>query len=114
MIFRPLILILKSFFISILITNCTAPIDYYGNKINLDEENIYLSELRDQKDDKFVLVFKGNFNRVSDSDMAKREVTLNRYIKLIEEFYGFTKSEIIFEEAFGVISPRYYVTIQFE
>ena len=107
-------LILKFFFIPILITNCTAPIDYYGNKINLGEENIYLSELRDQKDNKFVLVFKGNFNRVSDSDMAKREVTLNRYIKLIEEFYGFTKSEIIFEEAFGVISPRYYVTIQFE
>ena len=112
--FRILKYILNSFFISILITNCTAPIDYYGNKINLDEENIYLSELRDQKSDKFILVFKGHFNRVSESDMAKREVTLNRYIKLIEEFYGFTKSEIIFEEAFGIISPRYHVTIQFE
>ena len=112
--FRILNLILKSFFISILITNCTAPIDYYGNKINLNEENIYLSELRDQKGDKFILVFKGHFNRVSDSDMAKREVTLNRYIKLVEEFYGFTKSEIIYEETFGIISPRYYVTIQFE
>ena len=107
-------LILKSFFISILITNCTAPIDYYGNNINLDEENIYLIELRDQKNDRFILVFKGQFNRVSDSDMAKREVTLNRYIKLIEEFYGFTENTIIFEEVFGVISPRYYVTIQFE
>ena len=107
-------LILNLFFISIIITNCTAPIDYFGNNINLYEENIYLSELRDQKDDKFVLVFKGHFNRVSDSDMAKREVTLNRYIKLIEEFYGFTRSEIISKEAFGVISPRYYVTIQFE
>ncbi len=112
--FRPLNLILKFFFISILITNCTSPIDYYGNKINLDEENIYLSELRDRKSDKFILVFKGHFNRVSESDMAKREVTLNRYIKLIEEFYGFTKSEIIYEETFGIISPRYYVTIQFE
>ena len=107
-------LILRSFFVSILITNCTVPIDYYGNKINLDEENIYLSELRDQKNDKFILVFKGHFNRVSESDMAKREITLNRYIKLIEEFYGFTKSTIIFEEVFGLISPRYYVTIQFE
>ena len=112
--FRPLNLILKFFFISILITNCTAPIDYYGNNINLDEENIYLSELRDQMNDRFILVFKGQFNRVSESDMAKRKVTLNRYIKLIEEFYGFTKSTIIFEEIFGVISPRYYVTIQFE
>ena len=112
--FKTLNLILKSFFISILITNCITPIDYYGNNINLDEENIYLSELRDQKNDRFILVFKGQFNRVSDSDMAKREVTLNRYINLIEEFYGFTKSTIIFEEVFGVISPRYYVTIQFE
>ena len=112
--FKPFHLIPKSLFISILISNCTAPIDYYGNNINLDEENIYLSELRDQKNDRFILVFKGQFNRVSDSDMAKREVTLNRYINLIEEFYGFTKSTIIFEEVFGVISPRYYVTIQFE
>ena len=107
-------LILKFFFISILITNCTAPIDYFGNNINLYEENVYLSELRDQKNDKFILVFKGHFNRVSESDMTKRQVTLNRYIKLIERFYGFTKNKIIAEEIFGVVSPRYYVTIQFE
>ena len=102
------------FFISLLIINCVAPIDYYGNKISLNEENIYLSELRDQKNDKFILVFKGHFNRISESDMAKREVTLNRYIKLIKGFYGFTKGKILAEEIFGVISPRYYVTIQFE
>ena len=107
-------LVTHFFFISILIINCAAPIDYYGNNIDLYEENIYLSELRDQKNDKFILVFKGHFNRVSESDMAKREITLNRYIKLIEGFYGFTKSKIISEEIFGVISPRYYVTIQFE
>ena len=102
------------FFVSILIINCAAPIDYFGNNINLVEENIYLNELRDQKNDKFILVFKGHFNRVSESDMSKREVTLNRYIKLIEGFYGFSKGTIISEEIFGVISPRYYVTIQFE
>tara|TARA_B100000575_G_C22845435_1_gene495188 strand:+ start:213 stop:509 length:297 start_codon:yes stop_codon:yes gene_type:complete len=96
------------------ITNCTAPIDYFGNNINLHEENIYLSELRDQKNDRFVLVFKGHFNSVSESDISKRETTLNRYINLIEKFYGFTSSTIVFEEFFGVIAPRYYVTIQFE
>ena len=101
-------------FISILIINCAAPIDYYGNHINLNDENIYLSDLRDQKNDKFILVFKGHFNRISESDMAKREVTLNRYIKLIKGFYGFNKGKILAEEIFGVISPRYYVTIQFE
>ena len=114
MILRILYLVPYFFFVSILIINCAAPIDYFGNDINLVKENIFLSELRDQKNDKFILVFKGHFNRVSDSDMSKREVTLNRYIKLIEGFYGFTKGTIISEEIFGVISPRYYVTIQFE
>ena len=72
-------LFLHYLFVPILIINCTAPIDYYGNNINLHEENIYLSELRDHKKDKFILVFKGHFNKISKSDMAKREVTLNRY-----------------------------------
>ena len=97
-----------------IVISCATPVDYYGNNINLNEENIYLSELRDQKNDIYILVFKGHFNRVSESDMAKRQITLNRYIKLIEGFYGFTKSKIISEEIFGVVSPRYYVTIQFE
>ena len=101
-------------FVLIIVISCATPVDYYGNNINLYEENIYLIELRDQKNDKFILVFKGHFNRVSESDMIKRQVTLNRYIKLIERFYGFTKNKIIAEEIFGVVSPRYYVTIQFE
>ena len=107
-------LISNFLFISIIFISCATPVDYYGNNINLNEENIYLSELRDQKNDMFILVFKGHFNRVSESDMAKRKITLNRYIKLIQGFYGFTKSKIISEEIFGVVSPRYYVTIQFE
>ena len=100
--------------LSFFLINCTPHIDFYGNKIDLNKENIYLSDLRDQKNDKFVLVFKGHFNRVSNSDMRKRELTLDRYIKLIKSIYGYTDSQILEEEAFGVISPRYYVTIQFE
>ena len=102
------------FFISIILNNCVPHIDYYGNNIDLNKENIYLSDLRDQKNDKFVLVFKGHSNRVSNSDMQKRELTLDRYIELIKNIYGYTESQILEEEAFGVISPRYYVTIQFE
>ena len=108
------VLIHYFFFISIFFNNCVAPIDYYGNNIDLNEENIYLSDLRDQKNDKFVLVFKGHYNRVSNSDMQKRELTLDRYIKLIKSIYGYTDSKILKEETFGVISPRYYVTIQFK
>ena len=100
-------------FISFFISSCIPPIDYYGNNIDLNEENIYLSDLRDQKNDKFVLVFKGHFNRVSSFDINKRKLTLDRYIKLIQNFYGYTENQILEEEAFGIISPRYYVTIQF-
>ena len=94
--------------------NCASHIDYYGNNIDLSEENIYLSDLRDKKNDKFILVFKGHFNRISNSDMQEREITLDRYIKLIKNLNGYTESQILKKEAFGVISPRYYVTIQFK
>ena len=108
------VLIKHFLFILIFFSNCVAPIDYYGNNIDLNKENIYLSDLRDQKNDKFVLVFKGYYNRVSNSDKQKRELTLDRYIKLIKNIYGYTESQILEEVAFGVISPRYYVTVQFE
>ena len=106
-------MVLNYFLVSTLFISCAAPIDYFGNNIDLYQENIYLSDLRNQKKDKFILVFKGHFNKISQADMDKRDITLDRYIKLIKEFYGFTESEIISEEIFGVISPRYYVTIQF-
>ncbi len=111
---RSNILLKQACFISIFIYNCAPQIDYYGNNIDLREENIYLSDLRDEKNDKYILIFKGHSNRVSNSDMLKRDFTLNRYIKLIKNLYGYTESQILKEEAFGVISPRYYVTIQFK
>ncbi len=101
-------------FLITLITNCVHPLDYYGNNINLKEENIYLSDLRDQKNDKFLLIFKGRYNQSSKSDMFKRKRALERYTKLIKNFYGYTESQILDEESFGIISPRYYVTIQFK
>ena len=102
------------YFILFFIYNCASPIDYYGNNVDLNEENIYLIDLRDQKNDIFVLVFKGHSNRVSNSDMLKRKLTLGRYIKLIQNFYGYTENQILEEETFGIISPRYYVKIQFK
>ena len=111
--YKTLIWVLNFSLLLVLFVSCAAPIDYFGNNVNLYHENIYLSDLRDHKKDKYILVFKGQFNRISQDDMDKRNITLNRYIKLIKEINGFSKSEIISEEIFGVISPRYYVTIQF-
>ena len=45
--------------------------------------------------------------------MIKRELTLNRYIKLIKSLYGYNESQILEEESFGVIAPRYYIKIKF-
>ena len=55
--------------------------------------------MRDKKNDKFVLVFKGHYNSSSNSDMLKRELTLDRYIKLIKNIYGYTEGQILEEEA---------------
>jgi len=98
----------------ILIISCAAPIDYFGNSINLNKENIYLTELRNEDKDKFLLIFKGKFNsKQYGDDLINRKKSLERYIKLIKKYYGYTESKIVDEEYFGVIAPRYYVTIKF-
>lgn len=107
-------LTLHLFLVLIFISNCSPHLDYFGNNINLDKENIYLSDLRNEKNDTFLLVFRGKFNKVSKNDMLQRELTLDRYIKLIKSLYGYNDSQILEEESFGVIAPRYYIKIKFK
>ena len=99
----------------ILVINCATPLDYFGNSIDLTQEKIYLTDLRDNGDDTYILVFKGKFNLHSDGDdAASRKINLDRYIKLIKKYYGFTENEILNEELIGYISPLYFVTVKFD
>ena len=102
-------------FLLILVINCATPLDYFGNDIDLNQEKIYLTDLRENSNNTYILVFKGKFNLHSDGyDANHREEILNRYLKLIKKYYGFTKNEILNEELIGYISPLYFVTVKFE
>ena len=96
--------------------HCAAPIDYFGNSVNIKNDRIYLSKMRKDRDDKdkFTLIFveqKGNHSKLTNS---KREKTLDQYIDLIKSFYGYTSNDIVNKRERGVISPRYYVVVKFD
>ena len=96
--------------------HCAAPIDYFGNSVNIKNDRIYLSKMRKDRDDKdkFTLIFveqKGNHSKLTNS---KREKTLDQYIDLIKSFYGYTSHDIVNKRERGVISPRYYVVVKFD
>ena len=66
--------------------HCAAPIDYFGNSVNIKNDRIYLSKMRKDRDDKdkFTLIFveqRGNHSKLTNS---KREKTLDQYIDLIK------------------------------
>jgi len=96
--------------------HCAAPIDYFGNSVNIKNDRIYLSKMRKDRDDtdKFTLIFveqRGNHSKLTNS---KREKTLDQYIDLIKSFYGYTSHDIVNKRERGVISPRYYVVVKFD
>ena len=96
--------------------HCAAPIDYFGNSVNIKNDRIYLSKMRKDRDDKdkFTLIFveqRGNHSKLTNS---KREKTLDQYIDLIKSFYGYTRHDIVNKRERGVISPRYYVVVKFD
>ena len=96
--------------------HCAAPIDYFGNSVNIKNDRIYLSKMRKDRDDKdkFTLIFveqRGNHSKLTNS---KREKTLGQYIDLIKSFYGYTSHDIVNKRERGVISPRYYVVVKFD
>ena len=100
----------------LIIISCAAPIDYFGNDVNISQDRIFLSKMRKNKTDKdkFTLIFieqRGNHSKITN---RKKQKTLERYIDLIKSYYGYTSHEIMEERARGVIEPRYYVTVKFD
>jgi len=100
----------------LIIISCAAPIDYFGNNVNISQDRIFLNKMRKDKidKDKFTLIFieqRGNHTKITNK---KKQKTLERYIDLIKSYYGYTGHEIMEEQARGVIEPRYYVTVKFD
>ena len=95
--------------------HCAAPIDYFGNSVNLKDDRIYLIKMRQDRNDKdkYTLIFveqRGNHSRLTNK---KRVRTLEQYIDLIKSYYGYTNHDIASRRERGVSSPRYYVNVKF-
>ena len=95
--------------------HCAAPIDYFGNSVNLKIDRIYLIKMRKDRndEDRYTLIFveqRGNHSKLTNK---KRERTLDQYIDLIKSYYGYTSHDIASRRQRGVISPRYYVNVKF-
>ena len=98
-----------------LLFDCAAPIDYFGNSVNLKSDRIYLIKMRKDRNDKdkYTLIFveqRGNHSKLTNK---RRERTLYQYIDLIKSYYGYTSHDISSRRQRGVISPRYYVNVKF-
>ena len=80
------------FFIS-----CAERIDHFGNKVNLDNDRIYLDKIRNDETekDKFLLIFIEQRGKPSRQTRILRQRSLKRYINLIKKYNGYTKSKII-------------------
>ena len=106
----------KGIIIALLITSCSAPIDYFGNKVNIKSDRIYLIKMRKDKSEKdmYTLIFVEQRGNPTKSSLKKRRVTLNRYIDLIMSINGYTEKKIIEDSSRGIIDPRYYVRIKFD
>ena len=111
-----MILIIRFMPLLFLFFHCAAPIDYFGNSVNIKNDRIYLSKMRKDRNDKdkYTLIFveqRGNHSKLTNN---KREKTLDQYIDLIKSFYGYTSHDIVNKRERGVISPRYYVVVKFD
>ncbi len=99
----------------IIFISCAEKIDYFGNDVDLNNDQIYLSKIRknETEKDKYLLIFIEQRGKKSERTRSIRAKTLKRYINLIKKINGYTKSKILKKRTRGVIEPRYYVTVKF-
>ena len=89
---------------------CAAPIDYFGNSVNLKNDRIYLIKMRKDRNnkDKYTMIFveqRGNHSKLTNK---RREKTLDQYIDLIKSYYGYTSHDIVSKRERGVIEKIFH------
>lgn len=106
----------KSFLIFFILLSCSPPIDYFGNTINLSEDELYLSKITADslESDLFYLIFVQKFSKNSKNQIQINNLKLHSYLKLIMNYYGYTKMSILNTRKRGIIQPRLYVTVKYD
>ena len=108
--------LLKKYFLFLLfvIISCSKPIDYFGNKVNFNQTEVYL--IRAQPDSIFNNIFYLTF-ALKASPNPKIELenhSLKSYLKLLMHYEGYEKMDIIEHKLKGIIQPRLFIKIRYD
>tara|TARA_B000000475_G_C15626204_1_gene295356 strand:- start:77 stop:421 length:345 start_codon:yes stop_codon:yes gene_type:complete len=106
---------IKLFSIIILTFSCAPRIDYFSNPVDLKKEIIYLTKIREDSSikDKYYLTFRQIYE-IKEHEISLKNKTLERYLMLIMNYYGYSEKIIISRKNKNFLKPLFYVTVQFK
>ena len=105
---------IKLFLIILFTISCSPRIDFFSNPVDLEREIIYLTKIREDSSvkDKYYLTFKQVYE-IKEHEIKLKNKTLERYLKLIMSYYGYSEKKIISRKNKNFLKPLFYVTVQF-
>ena len=107
--------LLKNIFIFLLlhIISCSKPVDYFGNKVNFNQTDVYL--VRVQPDSIFNNIFYLTFalRTSSNPNIDLENPSLQSYLKLLMHYEGYEKMDIVEQKLKGIIQPRLFIKIRY-
>ena len=103
-----------SIFLLFLIISCSKPLDYFGNRVNFNQNDIYL--VRAQPDSVFNNIFYLTFALKPSSNpyIELKNPSLQSYLKLLMHYEGYEKMDIVEHKLKGIIQPRLFVKIRYD
>ena len=97
-----------------LFLSCSIPIDYFGNSVDLRKDKLILLNLKADSLDKDILYLTFALQASVNPSIELDNPILERYFKLIMNYYGYDEMEILNHNLRGIIQPRFYITINFK
>ena len=100
-----------SFFIFFL--SCSKPIDYFGNDVELNQNELYL--IRSVSDSLHRNIFYLTFALKTSTNptVNLNNESLQSYLKLLMHTQGYESMSIIDYKLYGIIQPRLYMKIKY-
>ena len=100
-------------YFSLVFFSCQPSIDYYGNKINLNVDEILLNDVKKDSLNNNIFHFTFILKRGS-SQIEINDFQIERYIKLVKNYFGYDKITVLRYRQKGIIQPKFYVSIKFD
>ena len=100
-------------YLSIVFFSCQPSIDYYGNKIDLNVDKILLNDIKEDSLNDNIIHFTFILKRGS-SQIEINDFQIERYIKLVKNYFGYDKITILRYRQKGIIQPKFYLSIKYD